>query len=81
VKKGIILGSTDYGNRYAIALNPVHKNNRSFAQMHTYESSLTGETYYLETKINPRSGLETLRKIFGMLGVQVSIPLLEEVSE
>ncbi|MGM0900900.1 MAG: DUF4145 domain-containing protein [Bacillota bacterium] len=81
VKEGIILGSTDNGNRYAIALKPVHKNNRTFAQMHTYESSLTGETYYLETKINPRSGLETLKKIFGMLGVQVSIPLLEEVPE
>ncbi|WP_246628994.1 DUF4145 domain-containing protein [Mesobacillus maritimus] len=81
VKEGIILGSTDNGNRYAIALNPVHKNNRSFAQMHTYKSSLTGDIYYLETKINPRSGLETLRKIFGMLGVQVSIPLLDELSE
>jgi hypothetical protein len=81
VKEGIILGSTNNGNRYAIALKPLHKNNRTFAQIHTYESSLTGETYYLETKINPRSGLETLRKIFGMLGVRISIPLLEEVSE
>ena len=77
VEDGIILGSTDRGDRYAIALKPVHKDNRPFVQQHTFES-ITGETYYLETKINPKSGLETLKKIFERLGVEVYIPLLEE---
>ncbi|MCM3584560.1 DUF4145 domain-containing protein [Mesobacillus maritimus] len=78
VHDGITLGATDIGNRYAIALQPVHKNQKPFSQMHIYESSLTEQTYYLETKINPKSGLETLRKIFTMLGVDVEIPLLEQ---
>ncbi|WP_243449945.1 DUF4145 domain-containing protein [Neobacillus terrae] len=77
VKEGIILGSTDGGKRYAIALEPIHKDNRHFVQMHTYKSELTGEIYYLETKINPKSGLETLEKIFKKLGVEVDIPLLK----
>ncbi|MDR7000234.1 DUF4145 domain-containing protein [Neobacillus niacini] len=76
VKEGIVLGSTDVGKRYAIALEPIHKDQRSFTQTHTYESMITGEIYYLETKINPKSGLETLGKLLTRLGVEVSIPLL-----
>jgi hypothetical protein len=79
VKEGVVLGLTDNGKRYAIALEPVHKDNRNFTQKHTYESPVTGETYYLETKINPKSGLETLAKLLTRVGVEVSIPLLEDV--
>jgi hypothetical protein len=78
VKEGVILGSKDTGKRYAIALEPIHKDSRNFSQKHTYESQITGETYYLETKINPKSGLETLAKLLTRLGVEVSIPLLED---
>jgi hypothetical protein len=78
VKEGIILGSTDTGKRYAISMEPVHTDYKPFAQVHTYHSSITGDTYYLETKINPRSGLETLGKILKRLGVKVEIPLLKE---
>jgi len=78
VKEGVTLGSTDAGQRYAIALEPIHKDNKHFAQLHTYKSVLTGEVYYLETKINPRSGLETLGKLLKKLGVEVDIPLLRE---
>ncbi|WP_240035174.1 DUF4145 domain-containing protein [Neobacillus notoginsengisoli] len=78
VKEGITLGSTDAGQRYAIALEPIHKDNKHFAQLHTYKSVLSGEVYYLETKINPRSGLETLGKLLKRLGVEVDIPLLRE---
>jgi hypothetical protein len=78
VKEGVVLGSTDTGKRYAIALKPVHKDKRNFTQKHTYESKVTGETYYLETKINPKSGLETLAKLLIQLGVEVRIPLLED---
>ncbi|MDP4162877.1 MAG: DUF4145 domain-containing protein [Bacillota bacterium] len=77
VEKGIILGSTDAGKRYAIALEPIHRDNKHFTQMHIYESQITGEVYYLETKINPKSGLETLEKILKRLGVEVDIPLLK----
>jgi hypothetical protein len=77
VKQGIILGSTDHGKRFAIALEPVHPDHRQFTQLHTYESLITGEIYYLETKINPKSGLETLGKILTRLGVSVDIPLLK----
>ncbi|WP_423410498.1 DUF4145 domain-containing protein [Heyndrickxia sp. MSNUG] len=77
VKEGIVLGSTDNGKRYAIALQPIHPDNRPFAQLHTYQSQLTGDIYYLETKINPKSGLETLGKILTRLGVEVDIPLLQ----
>ena len=45
--------------------------------MHTYKSKRTGTTYYLETKINPKSGLETLAKLLTRLDVEVKIPLLE----
>ena len=77
VKAGIILGSTDNGKRYAIALQPIHPDQRPFTQLHTYQSQLTGEVYYLETKINPKSGLETLSKVLTRLGVEVDIPLLK----
>jgi hypothetical protein len=77
VKEGIVLGSTNAGKRYAIALEPIHKDKRDFTQKHIYVSTLTGETYYLETKINPKSGLETLAKILTVLGVEVNIPLLD----
>lgn len=75
VKEGIILGSTDNGKRYAIALKPIHPDGRPFVQLHTYLSQ-TGDVYYLETKINPKSGLETLVKILTRLGVEVEVPLL-----
>jgi hypothetical protein len=77
IKEGVVLGSTDTGKRYAMALEPVHKDKRNFTQLHTYKSKLTGTTYYLETKINPKSGLETLAKLLTRLGVEVKIPLLE----
>ncbi|GAM12213.1 DUF4145 domain-containing protein [Mesobacillus selenatarsenatis] len=77
VKAGIILGSTDNGKRYGIALQPIHPDQRPFTQLHTYQSQLTGEVYYLETKINPKSGLETLGKVLTRLGVEVDIPLLK----
>ena len=77
VKAGIILGSTDNGKRYAIALRPIHPDQRPFTQLHTYPSQVTGEVYYLETKINPKSALETLGKLLTRLGVQVDIPLLK----
>lgn len=77
VKEGVILGSTDNGKRYAIALQPIHPDQRPFTQLHTYQSQITGEMYYLETKINPKSGLETLGKILSRLGVIVDIPLLK----
>ncbi|WP_251553681.1 DUF4145 domain-containing protein [Neobacillus muris] len=78
VKEGVTLGSTDNGKRYALALKPIHKDHRPFTQKHTYESKVTGKTYYLETKINPKSGLETLGKLLMRLGVEVKIPLLED---
>ncbi|WP_251009809.1 DUF4145 domain-containing protein [Bacillus sp. ISL-39] len=77
-EKGIILGSTDNGKRYAIALQPIHPDQRPFTQLHTYQSQLSGEVYYLETKINPKSGLETLGKVLTRLGVEVDIPLLKD---
>ena len=77
VRAGIILGSTDNGKRYAIALQPIHPDQRPFTQLHTYHSQLSGEVYYLETKINPKSGLETLGKVLTRLGVEVDIPLLK----
>lgn len=77
IKDGVVLGSTDSGKRFAMALEPFHKDKRAFTQLHTYKSKQTGTTYYLETKINPKSGLETLAKLLTRLGVEVKIPLLE----
>jgi hypothetical protein len=77
VKAGIILGSTDIGKRYAIALQPFHPDQRPFTQLHTYQSQISGDVYYLETKINPKSGLETLGKVLTRLDVEVDIPLLK----
>lgn len=78
VEEGVVLGATDNGKRFAIALEPLHKDKRPFTQLHTYPSKLTETTYYLETKINPKSGLETLAKLLTRLGVEVKIPLLED---
>jgi hypothetical protein len=77
VKEGFILGGGNRGNRYAIAFQPVHKNRKKFASIHTYESIVTGETYYIETKINPLSAMKTLAKLLNNLGVEVETPLLK----
>lgn len=77
IEEGFILGGGDRGNRYAIAFQPIHKNRKKFASIHTYESIITGETYYIETKINPESGMKTIAKLFKKLGVEVETPLLE----
>ncbi|MDF2791019.1 MAG: hypothetical protein K0S80_4121 [Neobacillus sp.] len=77
IEEGFILGGGDRGNRYAIALQPIHKNRKKFASIHTYESIITGETYYLETKINPHSGMKTIAKLLKNLGVAVKTPLLD----
>lgn len=77
VEEGVVLGATDNGKRFAVALKPIHKDKRPFTQVHTYQSKRTETTYYLETKINPKSGLETLAKLLTRLGVEVKIPLLE----
>ncbi|WP_227938288.1 hypothetical protein [Alkalihalobacillus deserti] len=77
VEEGFILGGGNRGNRYAIAFQPVHKNRKKFASIHTYESVLTGETYYIETKINPLSAMKTLVKLLNNLGVEVETPLLK----
>ncbi|WP_246277245.1 DUF4145 domain-containing protein [Neobacillus endophyticus] len=78
VKRGVILDSTDAGTRYALSLKPLHQDNKNFRQKQTYISIVTGETYYLETKMNPKSGLEILGSLLTQLGVEVKIPLLEE---
>jgi hypothetical protein len=77
VEEGVVLGATDNGKRFAVALKPIHKDKRPFTQMHIYQSKLMDTTYYLETKINPKSGLETLAKLLTSLGVEVKIPLLD----
>jgi hypothetical protein len=77
VEEGVVLGATDNGKRFAVALKPIHKDKRPFTQLHIYQSKITETTYYLETKINPKSGLETLAKLLTRLGVEVKIPLLE----
>ncbi len=77
VEEGFILGGGNRGNRYAIAFQPVHKNRKKFASIHTYESIITGETYYIETKINPQSAMKTIAKLLYNLGVEVETPLLE----
>jgi hypothetical protein len=77
IEDGFILGSGDSGNRYAIAFKPVHKNRKNFASIHRYESILTGETYYLETKIKPVDGMLTIAKLLRNLDVGVETPLLE----
>jgi len=77
IEEGFILGGGNRGNRYAIAFQPIHKNRKKFASIHTYESIITGETYYIETKINPQSAMKTIAKLFTNLGVSVNTPLLE----
>ncbi|WP_226669698.1 PD-(D/E)XK nuclease family protein [Metabacillus litoralis] len=81
VEEGFILGGGNRGNRYAIALQPVHKNRKKFASIHTYESIITGETYYIETKINPQSAMKTIVKLLNALGVVGQAPLLEQGEE
>jgi hypothetical protein len=77
VEEGFILGEKDKGKRYAIAFQPIHKDRKKFASIHTYQSILTGDTYYLETKIELRSGMKTIAKLLRNLGVAVEVPLLE----
>lgn len=77
IEKGFILGGENRGNRYAIAFQPIHKNRKKFASIHTYESIKTGETYYLETKINPQSAMKTIAKLLNILDVAVETPLLD----
>jgi hypothetical protein len=77
IEEGFILGGGNRGNRFAIAFQPIHKNRKKFASIHTYESILSGETYYLETKINPKSAMMTIAKLLRNLGVEVETPLLE----
>ncbi len=79
VEEGFILGGGNRGNRYAIAFQPIHKDKKAFASIHTYESIITDKTYYLETKINPESGMKTIAKLLKNLGVSVETPLLERV--
>ncbi|MEH7237779.1 PD-(D/E)XK nuclease family protein [Bacillus sp. JJ1562] len=81
VEEGFILGGGDRGQRYAIALQPIHKNRKKFASIHEYESIKTGETYYLETKINPESGMKTIAKLLKKLDVEIETPLLANGEE
>ena len=76
VEEGFILGGGNRGSRYAIAFQPIHKNRKKFASIHTYDSTVTGETYYLETKINPYSAMKTIAKLLKNLGIAVETPLL-----
>lgn len=77
VEEGFILGGRNTGNRYAIAFKPIHKDQRKFVSERTYDSILTGETYYIEAKINSRSCMVTIAKLLKKLGVAVETPLLE----
>lgn len=77
VEDGLILGARNSGKRFAVALQPIHKDRRKFASIHTYESIISGETYYIETKVNPESTMKTIAKLFKELGVTVDTPLLE----
>ena len=78
VEEGIILGGSNSGKRFAIAFQPVHKDRKKFASIHTYESIHTGETYYIEAKIPPAFAMKTIAKMLKELGVVVETPLLEE---
>ncbi|PLR81622.1 hypothetical protein CVD25_20880 [Bacillus canaveralius] len=53
VKEGIILGSTDSGKRYAIALQPIHRDGRHFTQLHSYKSQVKSITSKLKSNRNP----------------------------
>ncbi len=76
VDEGIMLGSSDGGKRYAIAMKPVHRNSREFTTIREYQSIITGEIYYIEAKINPESAMLTIAKLLKKLGVGVETPLL-----
>lgn len=77
VDEGIILGSGDGGKRYAIAMQPVHRDRRKFTTIREYQSIRTGEIYYIEAKINSKSAMQTIAKLLKKLGVGVETPLLE----
>lgn len=77
VDEGIILGSGDGGKRYAISMQPVHRDRRKFTTIREYKSILTGEIYYIEAKINSKSAMLTIAKLLKKLGVGVETPLLE----
>lgn len=77
VEESIILGSSDSGKRYAIAMQPVHRDRKKFTAIREYESILTGEIYYIEAKIDSKSAMLTIAKLLKKLGVDVETPLLE----
>ncbi|MEH7417079.1 PD-(D/E)XK nuclease family protein [Neobacillus drentensis] len=77
VEEGFILGGRNTGNRYAIAFKPFHKDQRKFVTERTYVSILTGETYYIEGKINSSICMLTIAKLLRKLGVAVETPLLK----
>jgi hypothetical protein len=77
IEEGFILGGGDNGKRYAFALQPIHKSRKKFSSIHKYESIITGETYFLETKINTEMGMLTIAKLLKNLGLAVETPLLE----
>ncbi|MED4017728.1 PD-(D/E)XK nuclease family protein [Sutcliffiella cohnii] len=77
VDEGIILGSGDGGKRYAIAMQPVHRDRRKFTTIREYQSIRTGEIYYIEAKINSKNAMQTIAKLLKKLGVGVETPLLE----
>jgi len=81
IEEGFVLGSSNRGKRYAMAFQPVHKNRESFVSIHTYESMITGETYYLETKISPETAMRTMAKLFKNLGVDAETQLIDNNGE
>ena len=42
---------------------------------------ITGETYYLETKINPETAMKTMAKLFKNLGVEAETQLIDNNGE
>lgn len=76
VEEGVILGSGERGKRYAIAMQPVHQDRRKFTTIREYQSILTGETYFIEAKINSKSAMQTIAKMLNKLGVKAETPLL-----
>ena len=77
IDEGIILGSSDKGKRYAIAMQPVHLDRRHFKTVREYQSTLSGETYYIEAKINSKAAMQTIAKVLKKLGTEVETPLLD----
>lgn len=81
VDEGILLGSGDGGKRYAIAMQPVHRDRRKFTTIREYQSILTDEIYFIEAKINSKSAMLTIAKLLKKLGVGVETPLLDSDSQ